>query len=328
MNSGSEMLEPQAPNQPHNPPAHQAQAPTLSQAAQASWTSVEEPAQIGLTGQALAWLGSQPKWLSGLVCGGLLGLITLGDYATDYDLHFFLFYALQLSLVTWIFGKRAGRWDALLCALAGWAVNAHLISSSHSLLITGSNTAIWLVFFLLNVELIAWLNQLVRDLETLAHTDGLTGIQNRRAFYESLVREYRRSLRKPEPLSVVYLDLDNFKQVNDRLGHPVGDELLKAVGATLKSSLRQTDVVARLGGDEFAVLLLNAPPSSALEVTERLNQQLLSVMQSHHWPVTCSIGIASFETMPSAFDQLIQNSDQLMYQVKKTGKNRILQQCF
>lgn len=279
-------------------------------------------------GRLLKGLQRQPRWLSASLCVGLLVLISAGDAITDYDLHFFLFYALQISLVTWLFGAKPGRYDALLCALAGWVVNSHQVFPNHSLLITACNTAIWLVFFLLTVEMIARLNQLVAELEVLAHTDALTGLCNRRAFYDALGREYRRSRRKLEPFNLVYLDLDNFKQVNDRWGHPAGDELLQVVARLLRTTLRQTDVVARLGGDEFAVLLLNASPSQALDVIERLNRQLLQTMQSHQWAITCSIGIASFAAMPAAFEQLIQQADQLMYQVKKTGKNRILQRCY
>lgn len=277
---------------------------------------------------SLAWMETLPAWQLLLIAIGSLLLITLIDYFTEYDFHFFLFYAFQVSFVAWFLGHRRGILDAWICTLAWWALNYHLVHPGHSLTIATWNTVIRLVFFVLVAELIHALKQQTVYLTTLADNDTLTGLKNRRSFYEGLKREYSRGLRKSEPMSLIYLDLDNFKTVNDTLGHLAGDQVLIQVGQTLKNSLRQSDLMARLGGDEFVILMPDTLPEAALQVTQRLKDALLSDMQAQSWPITFSIGIASFKALPDVYEQMVQQADQLMYQVKHTGKNNLLQQIY
>jgi diguanylate cyclase (GGDEF)-like protein/PAS domain S-box-containing protein len=156
-----------------------------------------------------------------------------------------------------------------------------------------------------------------------ARNDFLTRIPNRRAFYEIAATEAQRSRRYDRPLTLVYVDLDNFKAVNDSLGHEAGDELLVAVAATIQSAVRGSDTVARLGGDEFAVLLPETDQQSGEVVTRKLQHVLLSSMQEHNWPVTFSIGLISYRVPPESVSEMIRKADEAMYSVKLKGKNSV-----
>ncbi len=169
----------------------------------------------------------------------------------------------------------------------------------------------------------AQLNEVLQREKELARTDVLTGLANRRAFYESLQVERSRAARYRRPITLACLDLDNFKRVNDTLGHSVGDELLARVADVLRQTLRLTDTVGRLGGDEFALLLPETDAPSAEALLEKLRGVLRRAMEARKWPVTFSIGAATFLESPPSIEHMIQTADELMYAVKKSGKNRI-----
>src|SRR5205085_680354 len=135
--------------------------------------------------------------------------------------------------------------------------------------------------------------------------------------------ERSRTVRYGRPLTLTYLDLDAFKQVNDTLGHAVGDELLKTVANTLRSSVRASDIVARVGGDEFALLLPESGVGTAEVVLRKLQSRLLHAMQEKQWPVTFSMGAITFLQIPHSCDDMLHSADQLMYEVKSHGKNGV-----
>jgi len=167
------------------------------------------------------------------------------------------------------------------------------------------------------------LKHLLAKEHELARIDPLTTVPNRRAFYEALDKERVRTLRYHRPLTIAYLDIDNFKKVNDSLGHAVGDELLVEVAAGLKSSLRTSDYVGRLGGDEFAVLLPETDASAAKIVLRKLRQRLLEQMTAHSWQATFSIGAATFLDPPDSLDVMIRMADETMYAIKAHGKDNV-----
>jgi diguanylate cyclase (GGDEF)-like protein len=158
----------------------------------------------------------------------------------------------------------------------------------------------------------------------LAMVDGLTGLLNRRVFDEMLNLDGRKELL---PLSLLLIDLDDFKQVNDRFGHPAGDEVLTCVGRQLKESCRGTDVIARYGGEEFAVLLPTTHLVKAAEIARRLLQRLagkIYLFGDRPCRVTASIGAATLtKANPIAVDQLIARADHALYEAKRNGKNRV-----
>lgn len=162
----------------------------------------------------------------------------------------------------------------------------------------------------------------------LARTDPLTGLANRTALLERIGAELNRCVRSEAPVTVVYLDCDDFKQVNDRLGHLTGDRLLQTVADTLTTSIRSYDVASRPGGDEFVILLIDTSTDQARSVVERIRDNLLIAMRANDWNVTFSIGAATFREPPPSAEELISAADELMYTVKHAGKNDIKYDVF
>jgi diguanylate cyclase (GGDEF)-like protein len=156
----------------------------------------------------------------------------------------------------------------------------------------------------------------------------LTGVANQRFFYELAEQEINRSARYLHPFTVAYIDLDNFKIINDRFGHFTGDLVLRAVADRMKGCLRKTDGVGRLGGDEFAVLFSETGPEAARAAVSKLRVQLLAEMHQGNWPVTFSIGVTTFITAPPSVDEMIRLTDELMYTVKKEHKNAVAYEIY
>lgn len=156
-----------------------------------------------------------------------------------------------------------------------------------------------------------------------ADTDNLTSILNSRGFYAELSNELLRSIRFKRIFSLAYIDIDNFKTINDSKGHSIGDKLLIEVAKCLKKALRATDTVARLGGDEFVCLLPETKPAAAKKVFTKVREILSKSMKSHLWPVSFSVGMVTFETPPDNIKEAISIADDLMYNVKNGHKNNI-----
>jgi diguanylate cyclase (GGDEF)-like protein len=157
----------------------------------------------------------------------------------------------------------------------------------------------------------------------LARTDPLTGAANGRNFYETTAAATEHARLAYQPLTLAYFDLDDFKHVNDRLGHATGDEVLRHFAGTVHLHLPGEGLLARLGGDEFALLLPAADPERAAELIGRLHRKLAEEMSSRGWVVTVSIGSVTFLRPPPDVDRMIQCADRLMYLAKKKGKQRV-----
>jgi diguanylate cyclase (GGDEF)-like protein/PAS domain S-box-containing protein len=156
--------------------------------------------------------------------------------------------------------------------------------------------------------------------------DHLTGIANRRAFFDAAETELQRWRRMPRPLSLLLIDADHFKNINDRHGHPVGDAVLHHIAGQMSATFRQVDVVARIGGEEFAVLLPSADLASALRVAERLRATLAAQRAATDaGPVGCtvSIGVATMDDQTASVDALLKRADEALYAAKNGGRNRV-----
>ncbi|HEV8265094.1 MAG TPA: GGDEF domain-containing protein [Gemmatimonadales bacterium] len=162
------------------------------------------------------------------------------------------------------------------------------------------------------------------QLALLATHDLLTDVLNARAFAERLTRELERTRRYARPLALIYLDLDDFKVVNDTHGHQTGDAVLRLVADAMRSSVRQADVVGRLGGDEFAVLMPETDAQVADTAAQRLATGLRTVFKGTP-TVTASIGVVSCTDKEATTDDLLRRADQAMYEAKRTGKDRVVQ---
>ena len=168
-------------------------------------------------------------------------------------------------------------------------------------------------------------NERMQDLKQQASHDPLTGLKNRRRFGEDLRTELARSRREKTVGAVLMLDLDNFKQVNDTLGHPVGDKVIADIADVLRARMRVTDLVARLGGDEFAIALPRCDLDEAEEVAEAIATAIrLHVLPGEAAPpVTASIGIATFGPGSEGYDAVLTSADGAMYEAKRGGRSSI-----
>ena len=162
-------------------------------------------------------------------------------------------------------------------------------------------------------------------LHELAVTDGLTQVANHRHFQDRLKEEFRRAQRYDDPLALILVDLDHFKNVNDNFGHQVGDEVLKATAACVRAAVRETDFVARYGGEEFAVLLPKTHLAGALTVAERIVAGMNNVRAGPAGlQVTASFGVSGFPGRSvNTAEQLVRTSDEALYRAKREGRNKI-----
>jgi diguanylate cyclase (GGDEF)-like protein len=166
--------------------------------------------------------------------------------------------------------------------------------------------------------------RLFKEIQALATTDGLTGLYNRRHFYQLGDREYIRSHRYNRPLSLLMLDIDHFKNINDTYGHLVGDEVLKNVAQTCLVRVRGGDVVGRYGGEEFTILLSETNEASAVILAERLRETVSETSfetEKGIVKVTISIGVASIDIDCTNLEDLFRHSDQALYAAKNAGRN-------
>lgn len=164
------------------------------------------------------------------------------------------------------------------------------------------------------------------ELEELSITDGLTLVKNHRFFQDRVREEFRRAQRYDDPLALILLDLDHFKAVNDRYGHPVGDEVLKDVARCLNRCVRETDVVARYGGEEFAVLLPKTHLAGSLTVAERIWRDVggMRAGPGGHLRITASIGVSGYPGRGiGSQEQLVSSADDALYRAKREGRNKI-----
>ncbi len=169
--------------------------------------------------------------------------------------------------------------------------------------------------------------QLENELKRLAMTDELTGIANRRHFMQRAEEDLRRIQRYPAPAALLMMDIDHFKQVNDRYGHAMGDEVLRAVSRTGQGALRDTDLIGRFGGEEFCLLLPQTEPAQALQVAERLRQEIAEV-EFHTddgvmFSVTVSLGVAAVKPTGDSLSEWLRRADEALYKAKADGRNRV-----
>jgi diguanylate cyclase (GGDEF)-like protein/PAS domain S-box-containing protein len=161
------------------------------------------------------------------------------------------------------------------------------------------------------------------QLRKLAVTDELTGLRNRRSFEERLVMEFSMARRRKRELSVLLIDVDNFKTINDRWGHAAGDEVLRRLGTILRTTVRLPDLPARYGGEEFVVLLPESGEESAMGLARRVMQRVAAEDWDNE-PLTISVGMAAMnESLESGY-QLVELADEALYAAKRAGKNRVM----
>ncbi len=257
------------------------------------------------------------------------------DLVTGLQLSVSPFYLVPIAIAAWWLGPAPAALAALACVVSA-AYAEYKWPHDFPLLVSVWNTfarafvfggvAALLLHVKAHQEHLASARDQLEDALALEHavgrTDGLTGLANRRCFIEALESAVKR---RANDLAVAYLDLDNFKTVNDRYGHAAGDALLSTLAIHIGRAVRESDLAARLGGDEFAVIFHRANPAVVRGVLERL----LTVVEEAtcHLPevrVGLSIGVVHFRHAPGRIEDLLHQADRAMYRAKRTGKGRVV----
>ena len=263
----------------------------------------------------------------GIVLGAmaLIVSISVAECITVERISFGMFYLVPVGISAWYVGHRTGWWMALVAAVA-WFVADRLTHQSYpSGLVPVWNALMRLGYFTATAYLLHRLHTALRHAKRLSRTDPLTGLLNGRAFFDFAAEELDRCTRYGHALSFAYLDVDDFKTINDRYGHTVGDEVLQLIAQALREHTRRSDLVGRVGGDEFAILLPETDAPGAIAAMEKLRQSIQSELPAGKG-ASVSIGLVTFPRPAVSVGEMTRIADRLMYRSKGAGKNSISHQ--
>lgn len=263
-----------------------------------------------------------------LTCLIIVLLIGYVDLLTGPFFHFTIFYLIPIAAAAWFINRRSGMFLLAVSACI-WVLNDRLFSATYAHpVIPYWNLLLRILIFGFFIQILSSLQEALKREKTLATTDFLTGIANRRQFFELGSKDMDRCRRYSRPISSIYIDIDNFKSINDIYGHKTGDALLSSVGAALKGSTRAIDLAARVGGDEFAVVLPEADYEGGRLVVARIQNNLREAARARNLPATFSIGAVTCANPSCDFETIVAMSDIMMYTAKKEGKNRVRHEIF
>ena len=245
-------------------------------------------------------------------------------------------FTLAVSFTAWRHGSRAAGWFLLAWGL----LEAFTIATAAELLVTDGERGDYLLYSGLPLSMVAAAVLIalgvadrlrgqriaLTEAERRAQTDALTGVLNRRSLIERLDAACARARARGLSISLLFIDLDHFKEINDTFGHPAGDACLAAIVGPIQSELRQSDVIGRYGGEEFVVILSSADAVAARPIAERILRRVADVrIEGYGEPIslTCSIGIATSDTLGVWGQHLIARADAAVYVAKRAGRNRV-----
>src|SRR5262245_3105760 len=267
-------------------------------------------------------LGPLPRAVVTTACLALVAGTALLDYRTGPFLSFAAVYLLPVAVCAWWAGFAPGTLVAVASAFAWCAGDLAESPDSPSASLVWNGVTRFGILTLV-ASLAVRLHAGVLRERRLARTDALTGAANGRHFYEAVADAADWARMTAEPLTLAYLDLDDFKQVNDRLGHAAGDTVLTFVAQTIRGDVGNAGLLARLGGDEFALLLPRTGAEPAAALLNRLHQRVTTGMKEKGWPVGLSVGAVTFPRPGEDVDRMVQRADALMYAAKRYGKGRV-----
>lgn len=281
-------------------------------------------------GSAVRGLTSFLENAHAAVLYGIAAVLLFGAAAADLltgpDIAWLIFYLPPIALLAWYRNWPDTRLVALAAGLADLSVAVYSSGVGAPTFTQWWNVGVHTGVFLFVGFLLAQLRTALREEQQVARTDDLTGVANSRSFLEYATLELARQRRYYHPVSLAFLDCDDFKRVNDFYGHARGDELLRRIALTITQTLREVDVVARLGGDEFGILLPESDQKAASYVMRKLRNALKPV--GDQYGVTFSMGIVTYLQPAQSVDQMLHAADKVMYDVKRTGKNAARHKVF
>lgn len=273
----------------------------------------------------LRYLDAIPSWRLLSYCIGLAAAVGAVQWVAPPELSLHVFYLGPVTMAAWHVGRWAGVSLSAFCA--GVWVAAR--SAQATTLPIGTGLLLWdlgvlFLSFVIVANIVSTLRYLLDTERHRADRDPLTGLLNAASFADAVEHERRHLTLTPSSTTVAYVDIDNFKEVNDQYGHAAGDALLRQVADALRHAVRESDVVARLGGDEFGVLLPRSGPEAAHTVLAKLHAALELEIGAGGMPVGVSIGAVTFSEPLHSAQAMVDLTDQIMYEAKRGGKGRLI----
>jgi diguanylate cyclase (GGDEF)-like protein len=262
----------------------------------------------------------------------VLGVVLIGwaNYFSEAALRIDLWalLAAPVTIVAWAYPLRFSLVFASLAALVGVASNN--FASHFSLAAGAGETVLFLASFWFAAVVVNYLAATLARQTHLASFDALTETVNTTSFDEFVGRELARGKRYDRPTTVAFLDVDDFKKINDAYGHQAGDDALQCVATAMRQQVRGTDTVGRLGGDEFGILLPEASEQAARVVLDRIATSVRELAAENIWPISVSIGATTLAGTRSdvTVDEVIKHADDAMYRVKSANKDGVLIEAF
>jgi len=253
----------------------------------------------------------------------IVAFIGICDYNTEADFSFYILYSIPIFISAWYLGAWEGFIVALSSALAWWIVDYK--SNDAPQLLHYLDALLRLIFFIVISLIISLTYKSYERERNSAHTDFLTGLPNRRTFIEQVSSEIARAKRYGRCSTIAYIDLDDFKLLNDRFGHAVGDKALQQIAIALRQNVRKSDLVARMGGDEFLIFLPETNDTQGVSSLTHLQSSLLQITTDLKLPVTFTIGAVTYDVPAYTAEDMIKTADRIMYCAKRAGKNTIKQ---
>jgi diguanylate cyclase (GGDEF)-like protein len=265
-------------------------------------------------------LSAFPAFLIALM---LLLFVAFVDYLVTYEIALSVFYLIPISVAVAFSGFRYGIIISLLSAAAWYYNDLHPNHQYSHPLMPVWNALMRLTYFILHSYFLARYRSLLSKSQKEAITDSLTGLRNARFFLDEFRREYARAVTHNYPLTLVYIDLDHFKTVNDTLGHSEGDRVLRTLAEAGLAHLSRHHIFARFGGDEFVILLPREDYAKAAKIIQDIFSDAMARFERADWPVTLSIGAVTYYRLTGDVDALMREADALLYQVKASGRKNI-----
>jgi len=247
-----------------------------------------------------------PKIIVLIVSTIIVIILGLFDYITGYEISFSIFYLIPISIAVVLSNLTIGLFISLLSAVTWFFADIYSGHIYQNIAIPIWNAIMRLGYFVLHSFLLNKFLILYNQVKIDSIKDFLTGAYNSRFFYEILKKERNKSMRTKKPFTLVYIDVDDFKSVNDQFGHLAGDLLLRTISEVVQNNIRPTDVFARMGGDEFILLLSECDFNTSNTIINRIKENILKI-KIHNWQVTVSMGAITYNSFTESVDDMIKN---------------------